>query len=127
METKQLGLPIGPNECRFYEGCTAPLCPLNTNLGRSFWFPGEPICHLKEAPDWVRKQRKIARIKSTDQGRGFTIRMLASITQTPRGLQGVTPDDPVKERAWLRQQERAQRVRKARKKKAGQARLSTDF
>ena len=124
-DMKQLSLPIGPNECRFYEGCTAPLCPLNTNLGRSIWYPGEPVCHLKEAPDWARKQRRIARLPGIDHSRCFTIRMLTSLAQVNKGLQGIPPDDPEEEKAWLRQQRKPRGIRRTRK--ADQAKLSTEF
>ena len=126
-DMQQLGLPIGPSECRFYEGCTAPLCPLNTNLGRSTWYPGEPVCHLKEAPDWVRKQRRIARLQGIDQSRCFTIHMLDSLAQVHKGLQGIVPDDPGEEKAWLKQQGKARVRRRTGKKKSDQPRLSAEF
>ncbi|MBI2854132.1 MAG: hypothetical protein HYX87_04320 [Chloroflexi bacterium] len=124
---KQLSLPMEPNECRFYEGCDAPLCPLNTNLGRSMWFPGEPICHLRKSADWVRKQRKIALLKDIDASRCFTIRMLEHIARVQKGLQGIERGDLAQEKAWLRREGRAKNIRRARPGNTEQAKLSDDF
>lgn len=124
---KQLGLPIGPNDCNFYEGCEAPLCPLNTNLGRSVWFPGEPVCRLKDSPDWVWKQRRLARLSSIDRSRCFTIRMLTNLTHVTKGIQGINPNQPDEERAFLKNMVMATKRRKIKRGRGTQGKLVDEF
>ena len=33
--------------CRYWESCTAPICPLDVNLSQRSWFAGEEICRRK--------------------------------------------------------------------------------
>ncbi len=78
-----------PSEtCPSYEGCSAPLCPLDKNsLKNGLWFPDEPICsNLSERTDWIRKQRRVAR-KAKDTTRYFTFRDLSKMQRIskPRG------------------------------------------
>ncbi len=84
----QLSLLNETIDCRFYTSCTAPLCPRDINLGGSIWFPNEPICRLRNVPDWVRKQKRIAKLKNIETNKYFSVRMLDSIQQIHKGLQG---------------------------------------
>jgi len=61
------GLPqpllICPKQCPSYEGCSAPICPLDPqSLELGIWLPDEPICRSKKygTAKWIKRQRKIA-------------------------------------------------------------------
>ena len=99
----QLSISVEPTECEHYENCAAPLCPKAANLEEHIWFPNEPICRLRGAPDWVRKQRKIAKLTNIDSSKFFTLRMLNAITRINHGLQGADPDYAGDQQAWLAQ------------------------
>lgn len=48
-------------ECRSFEKCDAPLCPLDKNLSYRVWYHDEKICKGKAGfgRRWVAKQRSI--------------------------------------------------------------------
>jgi hypothetical protein len=100
-EAKQLSLPLESIGCRYYQDCAAPLCPSDVYFGSRTWFPQEPVCRLKNAPEWVRKQRRIARLRGIDPDRYFTFRMLNTIPKVERGLEGANPDRVTAERIWF--------------------------
>jgi len=101
LEPKQLSLSMETVDCPHYKDCDAPLCPRDVNFGKRIWFPCEPVCRLRIVPDWVQKQRRIARLPGIDAGRYFTFRMLNVITRVGRGLQGANPDHVTAERIWF--------------------------
>ena len=104
---KQLKLPIEWIHCHHYQNCDAPLCPEDVNVKQCIWFPGEPICRLKNAPDWVAKQRKIARLKSIDREKYFTVRILERIEEITSDVEGADPELFEGEKAWLARKSRA--------------------
>jgi hypothetical protein len=90
-------------ECRRYEDCGAPLCPLNFDeLEKEVWYPDEEICTARKFArmSWVRKQKLIAR-KYGSAERYFTVRMLDSITRVAKGIEGANPDSPDGEESWF--------------------------
>lgn len=43
--------------------CSAPLCPHDKNVRCSTWYPGQPVCPLRNGvPAWVEAQRSVARV-----------------------------------------------------------------
>ncbi len=77
--------------CAHFEHCNAPLCPQNAeSLEHAAWFPDEEICKLSNAPAWVRRQRRIARVANPEGL--FTVAMLAADCILRRGIQGLDPD-----------------------------------
>jgi hypothetical protein len=70
------------------------------------WFPDEEICRKKEIPEWIRRQRKIAKkVKGGFDAGCFTKRMLELECMITAGLKGVDPDKgPPKdqEESWLK-------------------------
>ncbi|MCD6599605.1 MAG: hypothetical protein J7L19_03435 [Dehalococcoidia bacterium] len=120
---KQLDLPAKRVDCPSYEVCAAPLCPMDIDLGSRVWFPNEPVCRLRKCPGWVRKQRKIAKLPGIKQDRYFTIRMLNSIKQIRKGLQGASPSSPDAEKFWLRNRQKIKPANKAKKLERAQLRL----
>jgi hypothetical protein len=91
-------------DCRYFDGCSAPLCPKDEGIADRTWFADEDICRLADVPEWVRRQRKTARKAAT--GGCFTVAMLKHDCRITQGLKGIDPDGTDKERkrdeaAWL--------------------------
>jgi hypothetical protein len=51
-----------PMDCKYFDGCSAPLCPRDEGMADRAWFPDEDICRLADVPAWVKRQRKIAKM-----------------------------------------------------------------
>lgn len=91
-------------ECRRFEGCSAPLCPMDAeSLKNGIWYPDEDICPLNDSSRllWVRNQKKIA--KRCRDGY-FNIRMLDHSCIIKRGITGIDPDldDDAQTKKWLK-------------------------
>jgi hypothetical protein len=95
-------------ECKYFDGCSAPLCPKDGGVADRTWFPDEDICRLADVPEWVRRQRKVSRkaAKGEAQGGYFTVAMLNHDCRISKGIKGIDPDGTDKERvadeaAWF--------------------------
>jgi hypothetical protein len=55
------------------------------------------MCHLADAPDWVKRQRKVSREAAS--GGCFTLAMLKQDCRIPKGMRGLDPGRTDKERA----------------------------
>ena len=86
-------------DCLQYNTCDAPLCPKDINP-KIVWYPGETICLLRSVPDWVKKQKKIAKVYGLkgdnmdarfDLGY-FTVPMLEKVLKIGRGIRGRESD-----------------------------------
>jgi hypothetical protein len=84
-------------DCRYFDGCSAPLCPRDEGIADRTWFADEDICRLADVPEWVRRQRKISR--RAIPGGYFTVAMLTHDCRVSKGMQGIDPDGTAKERA----------------------------
>jgi hypothetical protein len=97
-------------DCPHFDNCGAPLCPLQENaLEVGIWYPDEEICRAKrfQTLGWVRKQKGIVKAKALAD-RYFTVEMLQAIRRVHRGIEGINPDQPLKEaedaeRKWVEQ------------------------
>jgi len=81
-------------ECRLYESCSAPLCPLDPNsLEKGIWYPDEEICQARcfSRLVWVRQQGKIAKCAAR-MDRYFYLRMLQRRCTVKPGITGLDPD-----------------------------------
>jgi len=95
---------FGSEQCRHFDYCNAPLCPLNAkHLIIDAWYPDEEICRLKTATNWIRIQKKIAK-KTKDKNTYYTYKMLNRNCRVGNGMIGLNPDKPEKPqlRAWLK-------------------------
>ncbi len=101
LDMKQLELPIEWTNCRYYSDCDAPLCPEDTDLKQCLWFPNEPVCRLKSAPEWAQKQKKIARLEGIDIGKYFTVKMLNAVEDISGNLEGIDSELYGGEKLWL--------------------------
>lgn len=80
-------------DCVKFEGCNAPLCPLDEDVADYVWYPDEYICNCQQHNqiDWVRRQRKIA--KKVELGY-FTLEMLNRNCVIGANMRGLDPDEP---------------------------------
>lgn len=82
------------SECRLYESCSAPLCPLDPNsLEKGIWYPDEEICQARRFSRLVlvRQQEKIAKCASR-KDRYFHPLMLQRRCTVKPGITGLDPD-----------------------------------
>jgi hypothetical protein len=84
-------------DCRYFDGCSAPLCPKDESIADRTWFADEDICRLADSPDWVRRQRKVSRKAAL--GGCFTVAMLKHDCRISKGMKGVDPNGTDAEQA----------------------------
>ncbi len=95
-------------ECRHFETCEAPLCPLDkVSLEHGIWYPDEGICKVKEfqALLWVKNQKKIKKASNPNSSDTYyTVRMLNNHIVVRKGIKGLDPDKAVSkkdEQVWI--------------------------
>ena len=96
---------ITPEQCPGFEGCKAPLCPVDSSFGLALWFPNEPVCQARayRGEPWRKAQIKIAR-KAIDRGSCYTVKMLSAVKVVRREIRGIADgEDAEAQSAWLRQ------------------------
>ena len=99
---------ITPEQCPGYQGCAVPLCFKDVSLTPACWYPGEPVCKLRQAPKWVKTQRRIAKKlgipKDADNGReelgSFSVLMLEAVRAVTTKIRGIDLETET-EAAWL--------------------------
>ena len=104
--TMKRSLIMNKDQCRLFEDCEAPLCPLDKDcLEHRLWYPDEEICRARkfQSLPWLRKQKKIAKLGLTVDDGFFTVRMLNSIQAITKGIKGANPDDWNSAAKWLKQ------------------------
>ena len=94
-------------DCRYFGECSASICPKDADVKKATWFPNEGICRLHDIPEWVKRQRKIAKKANSTDCFFFTFIMLQRDCRIARGIKGIDPDGTEKERAeaelaWLK-------------------------
>jgi hypothetical protein len=102
--------------CNLFEPCEspeAPLCPLQIeSIAHGIWYGNEPICHSKKFQEipWLKKQKKIAKLRLTEDAGYFTIRMLDNLhtKAITSKLKGADSNSLEPEEEWLRNQKRSQ-------------------
>ena len=102
------------SDCRRFEACDAPLCPLDEqSLECGIWYPGEAICGMRgnwKLP-WVKAQKKIAKVGARAD-RYFNFQMLNRNCIIGRGMEGLDPDkeEGPQLRKWLKAHPSSRRV-----------------
>ncbi|MDR0760700.1 MAG: hypothetical protein LBF74_11440, partial [Treponema sp.] len=84
-------------DCKYFDGCSAPLCPKDEGIADRTWFPDEDMCRLADIPAWVKRQRKVS--KKAAMGGYFTLAMIKQDCHISKGIKGIDPDGTDKERA----------------------------
>jgi len=95
-------------DCHNFEDCSAPLCPIDDNsTSNGVWYPDEEICNRRgfQNLDWIRKQKAIVKARAPAD-RYFTVQMLQAARQVRKGIEGISPDQPLEqarraERRWI--------------------------
>jgi len=89
-------------ECKMYEVCEAPFCPLEVN-SLIIWYAGEAICRERVHRNLplIQAQRKIAKVAPAGY---FTLEMLNRNCIIKTGMLGLDPDkeEKLQLQLWLR-------------------------
>lgn len=99
-------------ECQNFNNCDAVLCPMDEiSINSGIWYPDEEICKRNDFRQliWIRKQRAVQKLVAKGKAttdRYFTVNMLQIIKGVRRGIEGINPDQPLKdadraERLWV--------------------------
>jgi hypothetical protein len=87
--------------CKYFDGCSVPLCPRDAGIADRTWFPDEDSCRLADVPEWVRRQRKVSRKAAMGCALSgyFTVAMLKQDCRISKGMKGIDLNGTDKERA----------------------------
>jgi len=79
------------DECKSFESCNAPMCPLDEEVGNYTWYPEEDVCgnSLYNKDGWIKNQRKYSR-KSVEGY--YTLEMLKRSCVITAGTKGLDPE-----------------------------------
>ena len=79
------------SECRHYDYCSAPLCPLEREgLFQRTWYIHEEICIVNEPPYWVERQEKL-RKRTKNKTTCYTFAMIKHKCMIKFGINGIQP------------------------------------
>jgi len=92
--------------CKHFDGCFAPMCPRDVGAAKTAWFADEPVCRLHDVPEWVKRQRKIAKTGAAETEGFYTLPMLERRCVIGKKMAGICPDGTdaareAAERDWL--------------------------
>lgn len=88
--------------CKRYEKCAAPLCPLDENLHIRKWYPDEEICKKQgEKPGWVKIQKRIKK-KAKNRETYYTVEMLELIKKVYSSIKGANSDKEKAHIEWIK-------------------------
>lgn len=98
---------ISVDQCPGYQGCKAPLCPMDSSFLKATWFNSEPICQAiaYRRERWRIAQRRIDRA-AKDHETCYTVAMLSAVRQVRSGIVGLSPEDIIdteRVRTWINQ------------------------
>ena len=81
-------------DCRRFNDCEAPLCPLDErSLRAGIWYSNEQICKSQKFATlrWIKRQKRIVK-RGISPDRLFTVSMLESSRRIQRGTSGLNPE-----------------------------------
>ena len=84
--------------CKYFDSCSAPMCPRDADTSKTTWFADEPVCRLHDVPEWVKRQRKIAKTGADETAGCFTLSMLERRCVIGKKISGIDPDGTETER-----------------------------
>ena len=119
---------IGPESCKFFDSCSASLCPLDPRVKEMQWCPEENdsdgICKNREFAglQFIRTQKRIARAtrnKRRERDDYFSFEMLNRNIVVKSGIWGIPdPPDTIKNpMRWYSDKERKWRLNHPEKKR----------
>ena len=80
------------NKCKYFDDCSAPMCPQDSGVAKTAWFANESVCRLHDVPEWVKRQRKIVKTGVTETAGCFTLPMLERRCVIGKKISGIDPD-----------------------------------
>ena len=125
--------------CKYFDDCSAPMCPRDEGAAKTVWFADEPVCRLHDVPEWVKRQRKIVKTGADETAGCFTLPMLERGCMIKKGITGIEPDgtdselketekvwlekrpakEPISEETRAKYRAQAERARAVRRRKCG--------
>jgi len=81
--------------CPTYDGCKAPICPIDNSFATAVWYADEPICMSRKfrREHWRIIQRKIVRVNLKNKVEGyFTLLALKESRRVDSRITGLKPD-----------------------------------
>ena len=79
--------------CPGFEGCKAPVCPVDDSFREAIWFAEEDYCQARKyrREHWRKIQKKIAKVNCLVPVNGyFNLRRLEGIRRVVRGIEGLS-------------------------------------
>ena len=100
-----IGVKVKSQECKNFEKCSAPLCPLDgKSLEHGIWYPDEEICISQQfsSSQFIRNQKKVKK-KTKDEDTYYTYKMLNRKFVIGSAITGLDPDKEKKPqlRKWF--------------------------
>jgi hypothetical protein len=76
---------------------------MDEGMAQAIWFADEPVCRLQDAPEWVKRQKKLAKTGAPVTAGCFTLPMLERHCVVGKKISGIAPDADrkVAEENWL--------------------------
>jgi len=89
--------------CKYFDECSAPMCPKDEGAAQAVWFVDESICRLHDVPEWVKRQKKIFKAGLSEMAGYFTLPMLERHCVIGKKMTGIDADTDMKiaEENWL--------------------------
>ena len=90
-------------KCRKFEGCSAPLCPLQkSSIEKGIWYTDEEICAARnfQSSVLIKKQKLVIKAGASSE-KYFTAEMLEATRQVRKGIEGIDPDLPLEKASEL--------------------------
>lgn len=81
--------------CKHYEGCSAPLCPMDNSFPVAVWYADEDVCGTRpyRKERWRRIQHKISKVNKLNPVFGyFAVSDLNTIRRVSKKIKGNNPD-----------------------------------
>lgn len=83
-------------ECKHFETCEAPLCPLDDNLDSCIWYSDEEICRssIFKKLQWIRIQKRLRKRQVSADGFFTKFRLNTMYACSPQ-TKGANPDSRI--------------------------------
>jgi hypothetical protein len=85
-------------KCKYFDDCSAPMCPRDSEVQKTAWFAGEPVCRLHGVPEWVKRQRKISKTGADETAGCFTLARRERGYVNGKKISGIDPGGTEAER-----------------------------
>ncbi len=84
---------MNTKNCKYFNDCSSPICPLDKNKNECVWYPDEEICSLRKFATllWIQLQKKVIR-KTPDNNKYYTFEMLNRNCIVAKRMLGLDPD-----------------------------------